>query len=349
MNDQNDIPASSDNDAPREPTRLTVQEAAYVDALLAQGSDPGADLPPVPTGPEAEQLARIRNVFQALSKLPEQPAPADLSARTLAAIRKNRVDPHDLDTDLHTLTPGSSVLRHPKISWGRKNADVAVMLVAASLMVVVLIFGLLQAREKAVRYACQDNLEHIGSALGQYAVVYAGMLPEIAPPRDRNWLPPELTPGEKRSPDEHSNLANLSPLVQGPTPFTSWDRFVCPAVGLPSRIDSLRAQCDNSSYSYLDQLARFHHRFNEAGQIAVLADCNPIFSGHHITSGNINSFNHDDGDGQNILWDDGSVDWVTTPDVGPDHNDIWTIGDSSHIVYTGFEEPQNPDNVVLVP
>src|SRR5580658_1145497 len=215
MNDQNNISDSSSGETSPETRRLNAPEAAYVDEMLSQGYKPGEGMPPTPIGPEKESFARIHQVFKALSKLPEEPAPQDLASRTLMAIRKNRIGPYGSDDAALMPATGSLVLRRSKMIWNQRATDFAVMLAAASLLVVITLFGLGRARENAARYACEDNLQHIGSALGQYAVVYAGMLPQVAAPHDGNWLPPALTPDIKRSSDAHSNLANLAPLVNG--------------------------------------------------------------------------------------------------------------------------------------
>ena len=185
MNDTNKNPGPSGDEFPPDAPRLNAQQAAYVDALFSEGSAADADMSAPPGGQVAEPFASVDQILKALSQLPQRPAPPDLAARTLEAIRRNRIGPYDLDDTALISGSGSAFRRRSGIAWNRRTADVAVMLVAASLLVVVLIFGLAKARQNAVRYACQNNLQNVGAALGQYAVAYAGMLPQISAPQSQ--------------------------------------------------------------------------------------------------------------------------------------------------------------------
>ena len=83
----------------------------------------------------------------------------------------------------------------------------------------------------------------------------------------------------------------------------------------------------------------------------VLADKNPVFG--DIMRPELdqkNTPNHD-GKGSYLLCADGSAPWVTSPNVGPDNDNIWTIGTGHDrlAVYTGREAPVGMRDVFLCP
>jgi len=63
-----------------------------------------------------------------------------------------------------------------------------------------------------------------------------------------------------------------------------------------------------------------------------------------------NSPNHA-GKGNYLLCADASVAWFTSPNVGPDHDNIWTIGKANDrlVTYTGREAPLGAKDVFLCP
>jgi prepilin-type processing-associated H-X9-DG protein len=63
-----------------------------------------------------------------------------------------------------------------------------------------------------------------------------------------------------------------------------------------------------------------------------------------------NSANHR-GQGTNVLAADGSVSFVTRPDVGPNGDNIWTLveGNSYRHTYIGTEVAASPDDIFLSP
>jgi hypothetical protein len=83
----------------------------------------------------------------------------------------------------------------------------------------------------------------------------------------------------------------------------------------------------------------------------ILADKNPAF-------GDIvrpewdqkNSFNHD-GNGTYVLRADDSASWEVTPNIGPNHDNIWSIGSGKEhlVIYTGRELPASLADVFLCP
>lgn len=320
---------------------LTAHEAAFVDALLEQGgaerasgeSSIGADCPP-----------RLAEIIHALSQLRPAEPPENLTRRTIIAAEA--VKPPQ--SAMHIRTTVLTNTRQFGKFWDPRKTDIAVMLIAATLLLTVTIFQLGKARTFAIQTACANNLAVLGTAFGQYAQANANQLPQIAIPADHDWLPQSMTPGVRRAASAHCNLANLEPLLNAGRHYISWNRMVCPAMAVTLLRADGRPAWKNLGYSYIDELSAYHHHWGQGGRVAVLADRNPLFSGAGTHNVNANSWNHTRR-GQNVLYDDGSVIWTQSPDVGPDHDNIWSIGSPPIRAYTGVEEPQSPHDIILVP
>ncbi len=320
---------------------LSETEATFVDLLLSEGRPVGH--PIVPGDGHDAAPRRIRAVFEALAQSPALAAPGDLAARTMARIRREKVQ----SLPIGELPRGGK--RRFRPGWNAHKMNIFFTVAAASILLVIVVSRLIQVRTRALRTACADNLVRLAGAFGQYAAANANQLPQIAPPHDRNWLPRRLTGSLARSSDAHCNLANLTPLVLGHARYVSWNRLVCPACPIRTfAARKRRLSWRRVSYSYLDQLSPYHYQWNGSGNIVVLADSNPLFAGRSVTSAQFNSFNHGGG-GQNILYNNGRVRWATTPDVGPNRHNIWTIGNPPRLHYTGREEPASPNDIILVP
>jgi hypothetical protein len=338
---------STHNENPESPENpqyhLPPQEAAYADALLEQGltDSTGAELLATPGCPP-----HLAEIIHALAQLPPGEPPGDLVPRTIARARTHAPAP------LRSAMTSRSMLTNTRRlgwTWDPRKADIAVMLLAACLLLTVTIFQLNKARVLAMQTACANNLALVGTAFGQYAASNNNLLPRIAIPADHDWLPRTMTPGIKRAANAHCNLANLTPMLGTRTHYTAWDRMICPAAGTATIRDSDgQVVWSKIDYSYIDELSAFHHHWGQGGHVAILADRNPLFAPGHIQYVNSNSWNHNR-TGQNVLFDDGSVYWTRSPDVGPAHDNIWTIGSPPIKKYSGLEEPASPQDIILVP
>jgi hypothetical protein len=335
-------PMNDNQEIPKNP--LADHEAAYVDAMLEHGN---VEV----TGTQAHDHAtcppRLTEIIHALAQLPPVEPPADLTRRTVAAagaVAVPRTVPHAV----------KSMLTNTRLqarTWDPRKADIAVMLVAAALLLTVTIFQLNKARTLAVQTACANNLAMLATAFGQYSANNNRMLPSMVIPADHDWLPRSMTPQVHQTTDAHCNLANLSPMLDARTGYTSWTRMLCPAV--TATMTSFDRAGEHPAwstvgYSYIDQLSAYHHHWAQSGHVAVLADRNPLFYGGGAPQVNMNSWNHKRL-GQNVLYDDGSVFWTRTPDVGPRHDNIWTLGSPPLLVYSGVEEPTSRYDIILVP
>lgn len=328
-------PIDSDSAASDAGSPFPPELAAQVDSIFQDGlKDPSeiGRLADVPLGRAISRLAVLELCHP----------PAGLLSRTLNALPKPFPVPQS----------GKTIGRKyvVPVGFNQRAVDIWAMAAAACVLVVVTFFGLSQAQVHALRFACARNLQAVGRAMEQYASNNVGRLPEIAPPADRNWLPRSAPSGVVRSADAHSNLANLSPLIEGAARYTSWERLVCPAQPI-SAADLNAERCPawgSTGYSYVDQLGPYHHHWVEAGTVPIMADANPIIYDLACRSADANSHNHG-GYGQNVLFNDGSVIWETSANVGPDHHNIWTVGNPPILQYNGTQEPHHWSSVFLVP
>lgn len=332
------------NENPESPKySLHPHEAVYVDTLLEHGASERTISMSTASGACPPRLAEI---IRALSQLPAGEPSGDLVSRTIAAagtIQSSPMTPHD----------GTSVLTNTRQlgrAWDPRKVDIAVMLIAAALLLTVTVFQLVKARTFEMQTVCADNLALLGTAFEQYASADNNMLPRIAIPADHDWLPRSMTPHVDRTANAHCNLANLAPMLGARTHYASWTRLICPAMGTSVVFNRLGGHpvWSNIGYSYIDELSAYHHHWAQGGHVAILADRNPLFYGHNLRQVNINSLNHNR-IGQNVLYDDGSVFWTRSPNVGPRHDNIWTIGSPPVLVYTGVEEPTSRNDIILVP
>lgn len=334
-------PMNDNSETPIPP--LADHEAAYIDSLLEHGS---AAHTLAESNDREVCPPRLVEIIHALAQMPPVEPPVDLTRRTVAAAG---------NASVLRLTPhaGKSMLTNTRLkarTWDPRKADIAVMLIAAALLLTVTLFQLNKARTLSVQTDCANNLAMLGTAFGQYAQANSGLLPRIAVPADHDWLPRDMTGPARRAANAHCNLANLAPMLNARTRYTAWTRMICPAVAPGTGVSGTgnHPAWSNVGYSYIDELSSYHHHWAQGGHVAIMADRNPLFYGGGVGQINVNSWNHARR-GQNVLYDDGSVFWTRAPDVGPKHDNIWTLGNPPILVYSGREEPASRNDIILVP
>jgi hypothetical protein len=326
-------------DIDREDVTLSPPDAAAVDALL--------DAPAGAAGALSEEQRRRQERAQAwLQVLGTAGVPemrGDLAARTLAAVRADRM-----------YVPGATAQAPPAGSagsssvwprWRRRAAVIGSMGVAAALLLAVAMEGLGTVRKSRARMACAANLHGAALAFDAYAGAAQGELPVIVAPANHNWLYGNAETGAK------NNTANLLPLLNG---YAVLKQFICAGAGAP---DAGKAKAGHNalegiSYSYRNLYGAEKPRWDHAHGTMVLADRNPVFSAALPRPGveEKNSANHE-GAGSYLLRADATVTWETSPDVGPDKDNIWTLGSGKErpIFYKGTEVPAGVNDVFLCP
>lgn len=324
-------------------------DAALLDLHLGRlGADErAAVLARVATDPAlARQHALLTGVFLGLSSLPEPVAPHGLLERVSRRVAE---------------APALRVASGPASSSPRRRASLAGsgwvvrignlrdLVATAAILVFIVGLGvpaLLQVRERSQRIACSANLARVGQGLAAYATTFGSSLPFAGWGSQSSWQPtsdPRLQTVENRR-----HVYRLLPAGLVPTRF-----FVCPSSNdapmpadqVPFHSDFLESR--NLSYAY-QNMAGVRPTYESNPDLPVLADDNPAFDdGRPLLSlsqrlrlvdpTQANSRAHANR-GQNILTLGGRVKWTTTPNVGVDGDNIWTLRGVDR--YTGREGPQ---------
>lgn len=272
-------------------------------------------------------------------------APAsDLLERTLQAAR---------DSDRMRMTAPETSDVTPSAyrpRWRRRLAELGAMGVAAVLFIAVLFAGLGQAKRSQIRVACVGNLQKVGAGLNAYSSDVGGYaLPMVAMPSNHNWL-------RGTTDGAHNNAAHLMPLVS--KGYVAKAVFDCPgmppaAAGGAEATRTLSYPWDMGviGYSYRNLYGADRPKWDGSATTIIMTDRNPLFTdmgrkGIEQT----NSANHA-GKGNNVLLADSSVTWATSPDFGPGHDNIWTIGSGKDrlLTYNGTETPGKIADVIVCP
>jgi len=208
--------------------------------------------------------------------------------------------------------------------------------------------------ESATRIRCAGNLRQIGQAMLIYANENKGVYPRTRWDPDHSYpvqytRPDAVDPFASEGPYPNDITAALFLLIR--TEELNSRVFICPNTTLrPWDYDHLGASPlkfsnftggEHLSYSlanpYPDQAAvdrGFHWDKNLSAGFAVAADMNPGTSellqkpnqSTEITR-LTNTKNHQQ-DGQNVFFGDGHAEFVVTPFVGANHDNIYTYGPS---------------------
>ncbi len=335
---------------------LTPRQEDFLNGWLEPGNllpgQAGAMRPPEGCPPDKDGLDSLARALTVLSRLNLDEAPAGLLARTMARIRRDQtgiVAPIATpEIRFADYAPPAVHQSKRRLSWNGRKMDIAAMVVAASLVLVVLIAVVGKARQRAERTVCAGNLTSIAAGIREYAAANGGFLPSIAPVENADWLPAGGVASNISSPSlqRDGNAANLAPLLNSKARFVTWKELMCPTCAATAATAS--GHYRRISYSYIDELGKWNHHFNGSGKVVIMAEANPLFAGRPIGAVETNSFNHRMA-GENILCDDGSVRWVTTPLVGPQQDNIYTIQAVAGTRYTGYEQPTSARDIFLVP
>jgi hypothetical protein len=269
---------------------LSPDERARAEALLAEH-------------PELrERLDHLRGCAGAgaVEEPPRDDCPAGLAARTL----------HNVLTPASAAAGSSSAIDAPS---GRCRSLVEVVVVAAAaLMIVGLVVPAIQSsRESARRLACEENIARVGQGLFHYANDHGGYFPPIGPAANAGMYAVALA---------DSGYVDRSELRQS---------LVCPSSPLAEELSRRQgvvyvptsAEVSASLAPMIDQLRRlmggsYAYRlgyFDGPHYVAVQNrhDCrSPLLADAPGDRCGAASDNHG-GAGQNVLFQDGSVRFVT--------------------------------------
>lgn len=335
---------------------LSPQDADLLDAIIEwraqHRTDTGSDSPPLgqPTDANtstaaAQRSKMLQNVLALLNQYPpEEPTP-DLTDRTLATIDEARQQ-FRFSQQIETLSGNSHRFA---FQWRDLAAIAAVILFCLTLALP----SLEANRGNASRIACAANLTIAGSAFGSYASDNQNLMPRGRTIPGSHWNYVGLKPDRPDQPVQ-SNSAHVAILIRNRYLATS--TLACP--NNPHASQSLGADMFDwptpkaLSYSYQNQYTLHPTSLVGQARIAILADKNPyliIKRDHELTydpNPAVTRYMHRR-TGQNVLVNDGSVHWTTTPRLDEVSDNIYTAEGIDD--YNGTEVPTDPSDSHLVP
>lgn len=191
----------------------------------------------------------------------------------------------------------------------RELVSIAAMLLIAGAMLTPL---MKYAGDYSRRISCAGGMATAGIAMGQYAQANRDRLPmaSACTPGNLFW-----NVGKDR---EQSNSANL--FLLRVLQFSSAEELSCAGHANAER-GTLPAgawdwpSIERVSYSYQNMFAKERPAWNSGTRAVVLVDASPVIRRavrHEIIYPFENSANHER-QGQNVLWNDGSTQWLTSP------------------------------------
>jgi prepilin-type processing-associated H-X9-DG protein len=305
----------------------------------------------------AEIYAKLKTALSPLKTLESDTCPDELAEGTiwrlnnLARSSQLRLEQLLADEQAKTVTD--------KVRFWKNLGE---MIAAAAVIVFVagvLIAPLNLARQKSWQQACLMQLRRIGQGINAYSSDHDGRLPTVATAMGDPWWKVGY-----QGKENYSNTRHIWLLVKG-----GYDKpadFVCPGRSRCriAQLDPSQVQNYNDFPSRKYVTYSFRIRCNKAGEESsrgrkvLAADSNPLFESlpddyskplklePNIDSLILNSINHNNR-GQNVLFCDGSTEFVKSRQMGTSKDDIFTLQDTD--TYKGVEVPSRETDAFLAP
>lgn len=320
----------------REP-ELTPVDADALDAWVLAGFDPAK----VPGSLKQRASAHERLASMVTAG---RPAPASLVDQTMARVREAD------EASIEPIPIGRG--RGARVRFWDFVAVAASLLIGASILWPVMN----AVREESRQTICANNMRSSAFAMGSYAGANRDALPMAsAGMPGRLWW-------NVGKPDE-SNSANLFELSR--QDYVGLDTLACPGNRIaPTRQTDPAARdwrrLEEVSYSYRIMFGSERPGWSTPGTVVVLADRSPVVMravlGQPIHPME-NSPNHGRA-GQNVLFNDGSVQWNESPELANGDN-IWLPRDIEVVLdrltgrraspLNGFETPSGVEDAFVGP
>ncbi|MBN1765937.1 MAG: hypothetical protein JW860_11810 [Sedimentisphaerales bacterium] len=306
----------------------------------------------------------LKQILDPLGSWSDEPAPEGLADRTLELITQHE--------QARTMAAASEAIarrqdsgyhqrrdRHSRVRWVLGNLrDLVTVAACLMLAVTALRPGLQHARQRSNQIQCAKNMAMTSQALYEYAQDNNNMLPNAGYTPGSVWW--KVGAEDK---NDNSNTRNVFLLIKGD--YLPPETFICPgSKKKPSfriKIDpellaklqdfASREQVNYSFRLFIDK-KYLDHTGQKLSDGLIMADQNPLFADFDIDRQKeldltvdpsllrVNSPNHG-GIGQNILYNDGHVDFTSARHMGPSLDDIYTIKDVNR--YHGTELPADND------
>lgn len=326
----------------------TGEEAAEVESLISSNKE------------AAHLHCKLVSALAPLESLEFEPCPDSLVESTIERLKMAHASRARLQQLLVTEqvqeSPGRTRLW---VELGKRLATAAVFMVVGT--VVIAAFNVMSgyARQRAWQQGCMAQQSRIFDGLTQYTSDHDGRLPAVAAPADAPWW----KVGDQGN-ENHSNTRALWLLVK--LNYTGAADYVCPGAsgGKVVKFDpSHRPEYqDFPSRQHITYSFRIRCPRDTDGRLVyqkvLMADLNPLFENLpddyseslrlRLTSDllKLNSNNHRRR-GQNVLSEDGRVQFVRTRQIGIFGDDIYTL--HGRDVYHGTETPACASDFFLAP
>jgi hypothetical protein len=241
--------------------------------------------------------------------------------------------------------------------FGRRLATAAVLMIVGSLLITTFRAVTGYARDHSLRQQCQMQQSSIFQGLHNYINDHDGQRPSVATSAGDFWW----KVGDQGN-ENHSNTRRIYLLVK--EGYVKPAYFACPACECGEKLDLNQSQLsklkDFPGRRYVTYSFQINCQRTSNGKLlcrkVIMADWNPLFEklpddyskqlnlrlNKQLLS--LNSNNHKRR-GQNVLFDDGRVEYIKTRFI--DTDDIFTLRDTD--VYQGCELPSCETDFFLAP